>query len=172
MDNLIVENAQIGFRNFSGKPGKFNPEGKRNFCVFLDSKIAKNLEADGWNVKYLKPREEGDEEQAFLQVKVRFDSKPPNVVVCSSNGKSRLDESEIGMLDWAEIETVDININPHEYDFNGNKGIAAYLKSMFVTIEHDPLEDKYMKSPDSANSSIGGCGNCEVCEGDCSCNGD
>lgn len=172
MDNLIIENARIGFRNFSGKPGKFNPEGVRNFCVFLDSEIAKNLEKDGWNVKHLKPREEGDEEQAYLQITVRFDNIPPNVVICSNNGKSRLDESEIAMLDWAEINNIDLNITPYEWNYNGSNGIKAYLKSMFVTIESDPLEEKYMKVPDSANSAIGGCGNCEVCEGDCSCHGD
>lgn len=173
LDNIIIENARIGFKNFSGKIGKFNPEGNRNFCVFLDEDIANKLKKDGWNVKYLKPREEGDKEQAYLQVKVRFENRPPNVVIKSSRGKSRIDESEVNMLDWAEIENVDLNISPYVYDFNGNKGVSAYLKSMFVTIEEDPLEMKYVNTPDSAENAIGGCGSCQVCEGNCGdCDGD
>ncbi|NMC58666.1 MAG: hypothetical protein GYA51_04660, partial [Candidatus Methanofastidiosa archaeon] len=42
--NIIVENARIAFRNFSGKEGKYNPAGRRNFCVFLDPKTAEELE--------------------------------------------------------------------------------------------------------------------------------
>lgn len=167
LDNLIIEDAQLIFKNFSGRKGEFNPLGQRNFCVLLDDDIAKNLKKDGWNVKYLKPREEGDKEQAIIQVKVRFDKRPPNIVIVSSTGKSQIDESEVNLLDWAEIEHVDININPSEWENNGNHGIAAYLKSMYVTIEQDPLEEKYINSKDSALNSIGGCGNCDTCDGNC-----
>ena len=45
--NIIIENARIGFRNFSGNAGKFNPEGRRNFCVFLEYDLGKVLEQDG-----------------------------------------------------------------------------------------------------------------------------
>lgn len=167
IDNILIEDARIGFKNFSGKKGEFNPEGARNFCVFLNDEDAEKLKEDGWNVKYLKPREEGDTEQAYLQVKVKFENRPPNIVIKSSRGKSRIDESEVSMLDWAEIKYIDLNISPYVYDFRGKKGISAYLKSMFVTIEEDPLEIKYYDTPDSAENSIGGCGNCKVCEGNC-----
>ena len=39
MENIIVENAKIAFKNFSGKEGQFNPEGKRNFCLILDPEL-------------------------------------------------------------------------------------------------------------------------------------
>ena len=74
--NIVIENARIGFRNFSGEEGRFNPKGRRNFCVFLDPELGETLQDDGWNIKWLEPREEGDEKQAFLQVAVSYKNIP------------------------------------------------------------------------------------------------
>jgi hypothetical protein len=57
-NNIVIEGARIGFRNFSGKEGQYNPPGRRNFCVFLDDDLAKTLEEDGWNVRWLQPKED------------------------------------------------------------------------------------------------------------------
>lgn len=169
MDNLVIENAQLIFKNFSGKEGTFNPKGQRNFCVILDPEVAKNLKKDGWNVKELKPREEGDIPTQILKVNVKFGHRPPNIVIVSTGGKSRIDESEVNMLDWAEIEKVDLTINPYEWEPGK---FSAYLKSLYATIEVDPLEEKYSDVKDSAKTCIGGCGNCDVCDHDGPCNGD
>ena len=146
--NLTIENARLIFRNFSGKEGKFNPAGRRNFCVILeDDALVKALIKDGWNVRTLKPREEGDPEQPYLQVAVRFDNFPPKIVLVTSNGKTTLEESEVSMLDWADISNVDLIINPYAYDFNGKTGIKGYLKTAYITIEEDEFEKKYADAP-------------------------
>ena len=166
-ENLIIENADIRFRNFEGKEGKFNPPGRRNFCVILDSAVAKSLEEDGWNVKYLQPREEGDEPLPYLQVTVRFDNRPPNIYLVSSLGKNRLDENEVKMLDFADISNVDMTISPYRWERNGEHGVKAYLRTMYVTIVEDELDYKYLDTPDSNSNTIGGCGNCDACDGSC-----
>lgn len=141
--NIVIENARIGFRNFSGEEGRFNPKGRRNFCVFLDPELGETLQDDGWNIKWLEPREEGDEKQAFLQVAVSYKNIPPKIVQITSRGQTFLDEDMVSVLDWAEIENVDIIIRPYNWEVNGKKGVKAYVKSMYVTIFEDEFAHKY-----------------------------
>ena len=159
--NIAIEDARIGFRNFSGKEGKFNPAGRRNFCVFLEEDLAKTLENDGWNVRWLKPKDEQDTEQGYLQVAVSYDNVPPKIVMITSNGKTILDSETVSILDWAEISEIDIIIRPynwvlHEGTRNEKRGVKAYVKSMYVTIAEDEFEKKYYDVPDSAVESMSG----------------
>lgn len=152
--NLVIENAKIGFRNFSGKEGKFNPAGRRNFCVFLESYLATGLENDGWNIRWLEPRDEGEERQAYLQVAVSYENIPPKIVLVTSHGKTQLDENSVNILDWAEIQNVDLIIRPYNWDVNGKSGVKAYVKSMYVTLVEDEFESKYVDVPDSAINTM------------------
>jgi len=170
--NIAIENARIGFRNFSGKEGKFNPAGRRNFCVFLEEELAKTLEKDGWNVRWLQPRDDNEAEQGYLQVAVSYDNIPPKIIMISSNGKTIMDDESVGILDWAEISEIDLIIRPynwvlHEGTKNEKSGVKAYVKSMYVTIAEDEFEKKYYDVPDRGTDAIGGCGNCEACDGSC-----
>lgn len=165
--HVSIENARICFRNFSGKEGRFNPAGNRNFCVILDDELAKMMLDDGWNVKFLRPREEGDTPQPYVQVSVSYRNIPPKVVLVTSHGKSILDEDSVGTLDWAEIENVDLTFSPYPWEVNGKTGVKAYLKTMYVTIAEDKFESKYYATPDSAYDAVGGCGACEECDGHC-----
>lgn len=154
-NNITIEGARIVFRNFAGKEGNYNTAGKRNFCVLLDDELAKNLLNDGWNVKWLQPKEEGDEPQAYIQVAVSYGAVPPNIVIVTSSGKQTLNEKTINILDWAEIANVDIIIRPYNWEMNGKTGVKAYVKTMYVTINEDEFEKKYADVPDSAQNTIG-----------------
>ena len=171
-NNIVVEDAKIGFRNFSGAEGKFNPKGRRNFCLFLDTDLGKVLENDGWNVRWLDPKEETDEAKPYLQVAVSYDNIPPKIVLVTKKGKTLLDEASVNILDWAEIDTVDIIVRPYNWSMhagtkNEKSGVKAYVKSMYITIVEDEFESKYYDVPDSASAAVGGCGNCETCDGTC-----
>lgn len=165
--NIALEDAQICFKNFSGKEGQYNPRGVRNFCVILPEDLAQDLSADGWNVRYLKPRDESEQPKPYMQVAVSFKNVPPKVALVSSKGISLLDESSVGMLDWADLEGVDLIISPYPWEVNGKHGIKAYLKTIYARIVEDEFESKYYHSPDSAQEAIGGCGRCEECDGHC-----
>jgi hypothetical protein len=144
-NTVLMEGVRIIFRNFSGKEGQYNREGDRNFAVLLDDKVATAMAEDNWNVKWLKVREEEEDEtpQAYLPVSVNFKGRPPRIVLITTRGRTHLDEGSVEMLDWADIINVDLIVRPYEWTVNNKTGIKAYLQSLYVTIEEDPLELKY-----------------------------
>lgn len=146
---FMIEDAQIIFRNFEGKEGKYNLKGDRNFAVILPEDLASKLAADGWNVKTLDAREEGDPDVPYISVSVSFKNRPPRVVMISSTGQTTLTESEVEVLDFADLKTVDLIARGYDWEVNGKSGTKAYLQSMFATIEEDALELKYAAMHDS-----------------------
>ena len=153
--NITVENARIGFRNFTGKEGQFNRPGSRNFCIFLEPELATTLETDGWNVKFLKPRDPDEDAQAYLPVEVKYLAYPPKIMLITEGGRQYLDEDTVNILDWAEIETVDLIIRPYNWELNGKTGVKAYLKTMYATIVEDELAAKYQDVPVSGSTGDG-----------------
>jgi len=154
-DNTVVmEGVRIVFRNFAGREGMYNAEGDRNFGVLLDDDVAEVMERDGWAIKRLKPREEDDKPQAYLQVSLKYTGRggkklhPPRVMLITSRGRNSLGEDEVEMLDHADITNVDLMIRPFEWVVNGKTGIKAYLQSAYITIEEDYLERKYGEMED------------------------
>lgn len=144
ISNLIIENGRIVFRNFSGKETKFNPAGRRNFCAIIDDPdLANNLAEDGWNIKYLRPRDEQEQPVAYIQVGVNYGAVPPKIYLVAGHNKTLLDEDTVGTLDWAEIVSVDMTIRPYVWEVGGKTGIKAYVKNMYITIQKDEFEDKY-----------------------------
>lgn len=149
-DTYTIEGADIMFRNFAGRERDYNAEGDRNFCVMLDDRAANELRADGWNVKELKPREEGDSPRPYLTVSVNYKKgRPPRVVMITSRGRTDLGADEVEILDYAELDNVDLILSGYRWDVNGNQGVKAYLKSMFVTMHEDALDLKYAQVPET-----------------------
>jgi len=144
---VLMEGVRLIFRNFEGKEGKYNAAGDRNVGVVIDDATAEAMLADGWNIKYLKPREEDDDDTPptpWLPVAIGYGKgRPPRIVLVTERGRTNLDEASVAMLDWADITHVDMIVRPYHYEVRGDTGVKAYCQSMYVTIEEDALERKY-----------------------------
>lgn len=153
---MIIENANIFWLNFSGAERKYNPAGRRNFCVDIDEELARQLIAEGWNIKIREPIEEGQDTKYHFQCELRFNKEnpayDPEVYLIADQKMTRLYESDVHILDDAEILNVDLEINPH--DWGTAKGeapaIKAYVKKMYVTIQPNIFDIKYagFQTPD------------------------
>lgn len=144
---VIMEDANIVFRNFSGKEGMYNREGDRNFCVILDPEIAVAMKEDDWNIKKLKDRPDGTEGDYYVQVSVGFKGRPPRIVLINSQGRVELGQHEVELLDWVDIAQADLIIRPYHWNVNGNTGVKAYLKTLFIHMNEDYFELKYSDVP-------------------------
>lgn len=141
--NLKIENARIIFKNFSGNPDRFHPDGApRNFGVIIDDPVvAQDLEAEGWNIKYLRPREEGDLPTPYLTVKLKYTEKSqPMIRKVAGRHVTLLDDDTVGSLDYDQIESADIVVRPYEYEPGK---ISAWVVEMFANIEVSAFADKY-----------------------------
>lgn len=156
VDDINIADANIMFKNFTGAEQMYNSEGDRNFCVLLDDEAAEQLKEDGWNIKYLKPREEDDLPKPYLKVSLAFKYYPPKVMLITGQGKLFLNEDMCGMLDWIEMEKVNLVIRPYQYKVGGKEGIKAYVRSMYVTVKQDKFESEYYGVPDASQSALVG----------------
>lgn len=144
LEPVIFEDAQIIWLNFAGREGMYNTAGNREFTVIIpDERTAQAMLKDGWNVKYREPKDEGDAATPMITVAVKFDFRPPIIWMLASGGRTRLTESMVDIIDIADIKTVDLSINPSEWEVQGKRGIKAYLKSMYITVNEDALDKKY-----------------------------
>lgn len=130
---LQIDDAKIIFKNFEGRGDKFNRAGDRNFSLLIeDPNTADALVKEGWNVKIKPGRDEDEEPFMRLPVKVKFTEYGPNVYLRTGDRVNKLDEESISCLDDIDIESVNMDIRPYDWEVNGRTGRTAYLQSMEV----------------------------------------
>lgn len=143
VNNLIMENATITFRNFDGEHDN-NARGKKvSFGVLVDNADVERLLEDGWNIKTKVPENPNDEPYSYLPVEIRFDHIPPKVFMVTRRAKTQLHEDTVGLLQSADIQNADLIISPYEWEVGDKHGIKAYLKTGYITVEEDEFAAKY-----------------------------
>jgi hypothetical protein len=156
-ENITFRDAELlggSFKNFEGRETEYNREGDRNFCVIIPDDLAPILTNDGWNIKQLKVREEGDIPRYYMKVSVSFKGRPPLIALITSKGRTNLSITEVDMLGWVDIAKVDMIVRPYHWSrpargkMPAMAGVSAYLKTMFVTVAEDELMLEYSDVPE------------------------
>lgn len=149
-DIMQIDNARIIFKNFEGRGDKFNREGDRNFSLLIeDPDTADAMIEKGWNVKIKEGRDEDEGPFMRLPVKVKFTDYGPRVYLNSAGNVTELDEESIACLDNIDIESVDMDIRPYDWEVNGKTGRTAYLQSMMVIQRIDRFAARYKNMRDN-----------------------
>lgn len=140
MNNLIIENAEIIFPNFSGREGRYNREGNRCFSVMIpDTDMALKLKEDGWNVKERLDNGEPTGKYFINGVNINFDYYIKPVIAYVSNGneilltEALLDGEIAAQLDGRGAERYDVSIRPRTWErSDGSVGIKGYVDEMRI----------------------------------------
>ena len=146
-ETFEFENCKIIFRNFEGRQQKFNPPGKRNFCLVINPADADELAAAGFNVKTTNPKREDDVPENYIKVNVNYatSKNPPKIYMIAGRRKTLLTEQTVGELDYADIKHIDLIISsyPWKQDDGSQGGLSAYVSKMYVEIVEDRFAEKY-----------------------------
>lgn len=71
-------------------------------------------------------------------------SWPAKLYLVNRRGRpNRLDEETVSELDISELGSVDLTINPSNWEVNGKTGVKAYLKDLYASLVEDEFFDKY-----------------------------
>lgn len=141
---IFIENAQLIFKNFSGKEGPYNDKGTRSFAVIIDDpEMADRLKNDGWLIKELAPRDEDEAPKHYLTIALSYKVAPPSVQMLMGSNLITMSEETIGELDFQQIISADLTITPYHWEMGSKSGIKAYLKGLVATVDEDPLMMKY-----------------------------
>ena len=130
---IQIDDCRIVHRNLSGRGDKYNREGDRNFSIVIpDEEIAQALTEKGWNVHVKPPKEPGDTPFMFLPVKVKFNDYGPIIYVVSNGTQVKLDATTVNLIDTIDIDSVNLDVRPYDWEVNGATGRSAYLQTMQV----------------------------------------
>lgn len=139
-----IDGRDIIFRNFEGRGDKFNREGDRNFSLRIRERESADALADqGWNVKIKDARDEDEDDFMRLPIKVKFTAYGPNIYLWSGNNRVELDEESIGCLDSIEIDHVNMDVRPYNWEVSGKTGRTAYLQTIEVFQRTNRFEERY-----------------------------
>lgn len=147
-DVYVIQNAQLKYKNFSGKQGKF--PGSRSVNVLIDAEDKAFMESKGLRVnERVNPHTNEVEYTVRINVKM-MPGNSPKIAQRTGNSENVtfLDEVTVDALDSVSISTADV---AWTYGF-GTGNPVAYLKEMNVVIVPSifapDANDYYMETHD------------------------
>lgn len=144
--DLELEDAQIkwAFSYFDGRAGTFNDEGDHNFQVILPEEKARELMAQGWNIREMEGYEEGDPPEFLLKVKISYRFEPPKIYLIKNRRKIRAENPrDLADIKRVTTEQIDVIIQPSPWVHGQNSGYTAYAKEIYATVKESRFAERY-----------------------------
>lgn len=148
-DDIVIRDAHVIFMKLSNTPNQFGKT-DRTFNVVLDDEdFAEHLTDLGWPVKIKNPKNPDYEPYKYLSCKMKFHADSPkvrydpNVVVIDGRSKTKMTAQTVGLLDNERIKKIDLVLTPYQWENTNGSGVSVYVKSMYVTLDADPLAAEY-----------------------------
>lgn len=119
MKKVVLKNVKIGYRNFSGRPSRYNLEGNRNFFVIITEKQMEELKSIGCSVKVFRNKDGGEIYGLMIRVLgpsnkllSSFPSLKPDITVKIKGQKDvPIDLDKINVMDSLTIYGANLTIN-------------------------------------------------------------
>jgi len=145
IEDLEVENAEVkwAFSHFDGRQDTFNDEGDHNFTLIIPEDQARELLAEGWNVRTMEGREEGDPLEYLLKVKISYRFEAPKIYLIKGKRKFRADESDLADIKRSTCEQLDVIVSPSPWVHGRESGITAYVKEMYAKVKESRFSANY-----------------------------
>ena len=153
---VLIRDAKLRFKNFSGRGNDTNREGNRCFAVVIDNiDFYNELVARGWNLSTwekggmhpepFSEMEDGSVCLPFTNVNLNFHGNfPPTVIeYTKENVRGRkVPEAEVGELDMSYLENVKLLLNPSHWKTASGEGTKGYVEELRCTIDNgSPFDD-------------------------------
>lgn len=145
IDDFEQEDANIkwAFSNFDGRQSTFNDEGDHNFTLIIDEEKAHEMIAEGWNVRRMEGREEGDPPEYLLKVKISYRFEAPAVFILKGSRRFRADQADLQDIKRETVKQIDVIVSPKPWVHGRDTGVSAYVKEMYVQINESRFAAKY-----------------------------
>ena len=141
-NNVIIENAEICFRDFAAEQGN-----TPSFAVKIPDEFAKELIDIGWPVKQWVPKNEEDEPFYLINIKVKYhtysgeDFCAPEEVMLTlekENGKrtnTLITEDTLKLLQKCHIKNAQVEFEWYPWVYKNKKGDGAQLERLYILAE-------------------------------------
>lgn len=154
MAKVTIENAKVRWMYFPSE------DGKRSLNVILSEEQKQIAEELGLNIKYNKPRNEGDDIFPSIKLIASYRFSEPDIFLVRDPKKKPVKLTEdtidtvLGSLSASDIDYADVIFTTSAYDNRGNKGVSAYIQTMYVVAKPNPLANKWEKNWDDPDNEV------------------
>lgn len=153
--SYVLKNVQTTYENFSGRPGRYNEEGNRNFVVKIDDPaIAQALINDGFYLKKLEKLDDDAPDVWHMKISFKYKPTPNNEIdpydvkikVIMNGQSAEMNRHNVNGIDKLIIRSASVQFHPYRWDKKDPHKASAWLDSAKLRVESDyynePEEDE------------------------------